>query len=266
MTGSLGDLTFYKKKDTGETIARMKHGPSRKQIMNDPRYEKLRLNGVEFAGRVRGGQLIVRALGPLRRIVKPYFSQSLHKPLSAIQVRDTKNKLGQRRISFSKHPVMLEGLTLNTGKDFAAMIYASIQCSISKTGETTVQMPELIPGISYRLNSSAPYFRIHAVLGAVPDLHLRNGKYASVVPGLSNPSVSESTPWLHTGSTIAPYTFHLVPKVVPAAKHFVWMLSVGIEFGFPITAYDIEPTLAQAAGKVLRVVSGGNAVEKSDIM
>jgi hypothetical protein len=37
------------------------------------------------------------------------------------------------------------------------------------------------------------------------------------------------------------------------------MLSVGIEFGFPITAYDIEPTLAQAAGKVLRVVRGGGA-------
>lgn len=54
-----------------------------------------------------------------------------------------------------------------------------------------------------------------------------------------------------------PHMFRLLPEFVPGTNDFVWMLSLGIEVGFPTATHRIQAVPNQGAAKVLRVVAGG---------
>ena len=262
MTGSLGNLSFYKVKGSNKVHARLKGGISKKRMKTDPSFAKSRLHQQEFARRILAGQLVAHALYPLRSIRDYDLVRSLHKPFKSIQDRDTKNKLGERGISLSEYPGMLEGLSLNGTNSLESIVAASIQYSIHDTGEAVVQIPELIPGINLHLPRTSQYYRIIAVLGTVPDLHHQDGKYVSSVPGLERSLCTyDMTDWFHSSSTMNSRTFRLVPTRVPVTSNVVWMLALGIELGQMKTFDQIETVEDHGAAKVLRITRGGTAGE-----
>lgn len=261
LLGSIGEYTFYKMKGSDKIIARRKGGPSRKQLKTGKNFMKTRLHSKEFAARVLGSKLVLRALDPLRSIANYNVATALHKPLKAIQDLDTINKLGRRRICFSEHPGILEGLSLNTENGLESMIVAPIKSRISATGEATVKIPRLVPGISLKVGPGFSYFRICVVLAAVPDLHLFKDGYDSPLPDLPITTyVHDTTPWLPVASISAPRTFSLAPEAVPSGNNFVWMLSLGLQFGYPTGPNGIQPIGDEGAAKVIAVIPGGKVL------
>ena len=262
MTGSLDNLSFYKVKGSNKVHVRLKAGVSKKRMQTDPSFAKSRLHQQEFAGRILAGQLVARATYPLRSIRNYDLVRALHAPFKAIQDRDTKNKLGERGISLSENPRMLEGLSLNRTNNLESIVAPSIQYSIHETGEAIVQIPELIPGINLHLPRTSQYYRIIAVLGTVPDIHHQNGKYVSSVAELQRSlCMYDMTDWFHSSSTMDSRTFRLAPTKVPVTNNVVWILSLGLEIGHMKIFDRIETVDDAGAAKILRIVPGGNAGE-----
>ena len=262
MTGSLGNLSFYKVKGSNKVHVRLKGGVSKERMKTDPSFAMSRLHQQEFAGRTLAGQLVAHATYPLRSIRNYDLVRALHAPFKAIQDRDTKNKLGERGISLSEYPRMLEGLSLNTTSNLESIVAPSIQHSISETGEAIVQIPELIPGINLHLPRTSQYYRIVAVLGAVPDIHHQNGKYVSSIPNLRRgPRIYDTTEWFHSSSIMDSRTFRLAPTDVLATSKVVWILSLGLEIGHMKVFDRIETVDDAGAARILRIVPGGNAGE-----
>jgi hypothetical protein len=264
MTGSLDNLSFYKVKGSNKVHVRRKGGVSKKRMKTDPNFAKLRLHQKEFAGRTIAGQMVAHATYPLRSIRNYNLVGALHKPFKAIQDRDPKNKLGERGISLSENPRLLEGLSLNTKRNLESIVAAPIQHSITETGEAIVQIPQLIPGINLHLSPTSQYYRIIAVLGAVPDIHFQNDKYVSSVPNLDRgPCIYDTTGWFHSSSNMDPHTFRLLPTEALATNNFVWMLSLGIEIGHQKTFDRIETADGEGAARILRIAPGGRTGESS---
>jgi hypothetical protein len=264
LTGSLGNLSFYKVKGSDKIHVRLIGGVSKKRMKTDPSFAKSRLHQQEFAGRILAGQLVARALHPLSSIRNYDLVRSLHTPFKAIQDRDTNNKLGERGISLSEYPRMLEGLSLNTTSNLESIVAPSIQHSISETGEAIVQVPQLIPGINLHLPPTSQYYRIIAVLGTVPDIHHQNGKYVSSVPELQRSlCMYDMTDWFHSSSTMDSRTFRLMPTKVPVSTNIVWMLALGVEIGHMKILDQIKTVEDKGAAKVLRIVRGGTAGEST---
>lgn len=264
MTGSLGNLSFYKVKGSNKVHVRLKGGVSKERMKTDPSFAKSRLHQQEFAGRTLAGQLVAHATYPLRFIRNYNLVRRLHAPFKAIQDLDAKNRLGERRISLSENPGILEGLSLNTKSNLDSIVAASIQHSISETGEGIVQVPQLIPGMNLHLPRTSQYYRIIAVLGTVPDIQFQNGKYVSSVPDLQRSlCMYDMTDWFHSSSTMDSRTFRLAPTDVPVTSNVVWMLSLGIEIGHMKILDQIKTVEDKGAAKVLRIARGGMAGEST---
>ncbi len=259
ISGRLGDYTFYKVK--GKTIMRQTGGLTKGRIKNGPKYINVRLNSMEFAGRVKGSKLILRALYPLRQIFDYSIAQVLHKPLREIQVLDTTNRRGQRSLCLSRYPDLLSELSLNSNRSLESTIGRIEQFGIEPNGKATIQIPNLVPGANLEIPKKHVYFRFCAVLSAIPDVHSIDGKYISALPDLDRSRVVyDTTPWLSADITFAGHTFNLVPELVPTRKDFAWMLALGVEFGTPTGARGIIPVKGEGAGRII-AVKGMNVIE-----
>lgn len=258
--GPVGEFTFYKVPGSNQIRVRRRAGPSREQIKTGKNFATVRLYNNEFAGRVLGSQLITRAFAPVKHVINYRLSQALHKPLQIFQNLDATNKLGERRICFSEHPTILTGFSLTKRKSLLSVIDADIQHHISETGAATIYIPPIRPNVNLFMPQGYSWFKISAVLASVPDLHVIEGKYASPLPDLPNTlHVSDTTPWLSAQRVIPGHTLRLTPRVIPASKNFVWMLSLAIEVGVAIDWEDFQTVKKLGAGMVLDVVPGGMA-------
>ena len=263
-TGSLDNLSFYKLSGSGKIVVRRKGGPSRKQVLKGRKFENTRLNAKEFAGRVLGSQMILRALLPVRRIFNYNVALALHKPLRAIQVLDPSNGKGRRAINLSLKPSFIEGFNLNTRNSLDSVIRTPIEARVSPEGRAVVRVPELVPGVNLMLPEKYPYYRIVISLAAVPDLLVEDKHYVSAVPDLSSTTYKEiETPWISIKNPSDESAFELTHPM-PVNTSFVWMLSLGIQVGFPSEFDDIRAVKKQGAGKILKVVPAGKAEAKAD--
>jgi hypothetical protein len=112
-TGSLYNISAYKRRDMDTIIIRSKGGPSKRMIKSKPSFDLTRRNNKEFGGRSTASRWIMRILYPLKPLSDYNISGPLNSILKPIQEMDTVSELGKRNIGLSKNPRLPEGFQLN---------------------------------------------------------------------------------------------------------------------------------------------------------
>src|SRR5258705_9463744 len=170
-TGSLHNISAYKRRDMDTIIIRLKGGPSKKMIKSKPSFDLTRRNNKEFGGRSTASMCIRRALRPLKPLSDYNISGPLNSALKPIQEMDTVSEWGKRNIQLSRNPRLLEGFQLNRRNLFESVLRSPLSFTLSKDEmKASLEIPELIPGNNFFPVAQYPVYRWQAVLGVIPDL------------------------------------------------------------------------------------------------
>ncbi len=252
-TGSLGDLSFYRMKGVDKVIVRSKGGPSRAQIQKSPKFESTRKLNAEFGGRAVASKWIMQMLWPQKALADYNIAGPLNSIMRHVQNMDTEYPQGERSIILSTNRQVLEEFPLNRQNSFNTIIRTALTSSFSREECTaTLQIPELLPGISFVTREKHPMFSIQAVLGIVPDLMYDHHRYRPVRDEYASMTyTTQVTPW-HPVLKGAPATeLKLKLGMMPPNDAFTLMLSVGIRFGTLQDAATIVQVPNAGAAKIL---------------
>ena len=96
--GTLDDLTFYKGKEG--YLIRTKGGVSGDRIKTDPRFQRTRENGSEFANSAKSGKLLRRAIRTMLKDAKDNgVTARLTQAMSKVKNKDTTSARGSRSVA-----------------------------------------------------------------------------------------------------------------------------------------------------------------------
>lgn len=270
-TGSLGNISAYRRKDSDKVILRRKGGATKKKIKTAKSFERTRESNAEWAG-------CAKAAGCLRDLllrIAPVADYNLSGPLTALaknmQIRDDVNIRGERAIFFSRFAHILEGFQLNKKKSFESVLRGAIQVEFDIHNRTAiVQLPEIIHGINFHPVGNYAAWRLVVTLGSLPDLVFYNKTYAAF-PEMYTYRQLEKTwysEWQYGTKKIAPQTCTIqLPDLADIFKNNntkqqeetpfnitdALVVAVGITFGTPVTDQQIKTNKYVGAGKILRV-------------
>lgn len=149
ITGSLGNLSFYLRKDSEKFLVRTKGGPTKEQIKNDPNFERTRENMSEFGGRAAASKQIMNAVRELKLLADYNIAASLQPLLAAIQKFDQESKRGQRHIFLSRQAQWLADLEFNKKNPINSIVRNPPVFTIDRAAaNATIEIPELLPGLN----------------------------------------------------------------------------------------------------------------------
>lgn len=128
LTGSVGNLSFYKTQDG--YIVRRKYGPSARRIKTDPAYARTRENNAEFARAGKATRLMRLAFASLLPSMSDNrVSGRLTREFLKIIKSDTRNPRGERNVADGDNS-LLEGFEFNVhgslSKSFRAPFTTSV--------------------------------------------------------------------------------------------------------------------------------------------
>jgi hypothetical protein len=251
ITGSLGILSLYKRKDSDKTIARTKGGATRKQIQKSPKFELTRLNNDEFGDAARGGCEIRWAMLHVRHLADYNFTPTLNALCRTIMKQDEQSALGLRRIEFSKFRHLLDGFNLNKRHPFSNVVKQPVFCTIDRnTASATVQFADLMPGINLSLPWQYPMYRLILSIGVLEDGHgMQQGADTRIQPLINQPV---TTAWRLTAQAYKGETITLQPDLPRKLRNVeTLVVSIGIEMGTLISDAVIERVKNAGCAKIL---------------
>lgn len=254
--GSIEDLSIYKMRGVEDPIVRRKGGPSKQKIQTDPNLEQVRNSIAEFGGRAQASKWIMWAL----RLQKPLADYNIAGPLNAlmtpVQKMDTTSDYGQRNVRLSAYRPILNGFSMNRHNTFDSTVRFPVTHILNRaTGQATVYLPDLMPGISFFAPESFPWFSIQVTLGIVPDIIYRPqpiGKYGPTHPDYGSlPTLHAATAWQPVAQGAAATTIELKYEAVPPDEQYTWVLAIGIRYGIQYNTHEIWQAKRAGCAKVL---------------
>ena len=253
-TGSIADLTFYKRKDSGKTIVRLKTGPTRKQIQHDPRFRRTDNMCDEWKGCTRSTQWVRRTLHPLDDARDYNFVTQVSKLLKPVQKADAQGVYGQRSVWLSQHRHLLEGFTITLKTPFETLLRTPLACTLAKeTGSARVEIPPIITGMNFHPHTPHPYFRIMASLGVVPDIHYTPSGYAPKMPtGRDLPQVA-ATGWSGVKKGMEATVLELQLPYTVSYPTYSLVLAVAITFCTPDVLGNIQGVKYCGSGHIASI-------------
>jgi hypothetical protein len=251
ITGSLGVLSLYKRKDSDKIIARTKGGPTRKQIQKSPKFERTRLNNDEFGDAAKGGCEIRRAIFQIRHLADYNFTPTLNSLCRSIQKLGTEKLTRSRIMQFSEYRHLLDGFNLNRRHVFNHLVKPPIYCTIDRTTTTaTVHIPELLPGINLSLPWQYPMYRLVLSLGVINNGWGADSDRIANAPLLLNQPAT--TGWRLAAQNYKEETIIVEPDIPKKLRDDQTLLvSIGIEMGTLISDAVIERVKYAGSGKIL---------------
>ncbi|PWV56463.1 hypothetical protein [Chitinophaga sp. S165] len=251
ITGSLGILSLYKRKDSDKIIARTKGGPSRKQIQKSPKFARTRLNNDEFGDAAKGGCFIRGAIFQIRHLADYNFTPTLNALCRSIFKLDMEKPIGARIMHFSQYRHLLDGFNLNRRYPFNAVVKPPVYSSIDRdTATATIHIPELLPNINLTLPWQYPMYRIILSIGIIEDGLGADSGYIAKTPLLLNQPAT--TGWRLATQTYKEETIVVQPDIPKKLRDGQTLLvSIGIEMGTLISDSVIERVKHAGSGKIL---------------
>ena len=254
-TGSLGNVTAYKRRDSDAVIIRQKGGPTKKQIKTSHSFDIVRRNNAEFGGRSTAVKWIRRVLWPQKAMADYNFTALLNSLLKPIQEMDTVSGYGKRNILFSTNPKLLEGFSLNRRSTFDSVIRNPVTSTIDKdTGTATLIIPALLPGINFFVTGRYSAYSIVCALGILPDFIYNANAYTPLLQYDSIPlPVVHTTDWLPVVHVSPQLEINLQLPNLPATLPFTLLLSTGIRYCTLREKGEMEPVKYGGAAKIHHV-------------
>ncbi len=176
-----------------------------------------------------------------------------------VQKMDAEGDYGQRNIRLSAYPHILNGLSLNRNNPFDSTVRFPVTYSFSReTATAVVQLPDLIPDISFFAPEKYPWFSIIVTLGIVPDIiYMGNPmhKYDITHPGYhQSPEFHAKTDWFPVAQGATATTLELKYDAVPPDDHYTLVLAIGVRYGTQYNTNEIRQAKYAGCAKVLEVV------------
>jgi hypothetical protein len=255
-TGSIGELSAYRMRGSEKIILRTKSGPGRKQIKLNPNYEMTRLNNEEWKGCIMAGKNIRAAMYAVKHLADYNFSGKLNSLCKNIQLDDTMNKKGTRSVLLSQTRYKLEGFSLNLKNTTESIMRHPLDCTIDRdAGKATIDIPIMVPGINFYNPFIQPLYRFIIVLGAVSDIVYDPGKkiYAPVTKELPSPAV-EYTDWRSCKENSPAQHLSLSLSNWQNEPDASLLLSLGIEFGTPVSQAEVKHVKYAGAARLMKMV------------
>lgn len=194
-TGSLGNLSAYRMKGSDKIVVRTKGGPSKKQIAKGKQFDIVRRNNAEFSRRSKASAIVIRALQPLRAVADHRISAPMNALLKKIQLLDTTSDFGERDISLSRWPALLEGFSFNQVNSFDTTLTAPVKTVIQTASDTiTVTIPAVVPGVNFRPSDQYSFYQFVVAAGLVPDMVWSGNGYQKAAASMM--TTYKRTEWL----------------------------------------------------------------------
>jgi hypothetical protein len=269
ITGSLGNLSFYKMRGVDKIVVRKKGGAPKEYVKKSPTFKVPRLNMREFGGCSKMGKEVRLMMHPVRTLSDYNFSGFINKALKIVQKQDGTGELGQRSIMLSKYPGLLAGFQLNKATTFDSVLRTPLTYTLDrKTLSARVNIPALLRDINFHPNNRHARFCIDVSLGIVPDFTF------DPLEGAYKPSAwyttmfapqSVSSPWYPAlkGSPATSLELTLTDQV-PADESYSLMLTVGVRYGSPMEDDVVKDVKRAGVAKVIAVAGRPEDEEPGD--
>jgi hypothetical protein len=269
ITGSLGNLSFYKMRGVDKIVVRKKGGAPREYVKKSPTFKVPRLYMREFGGCSKMGKEVRFMMHPVRALSDYNFSGFINKALKIVQKQDGTGELGQRSIALSKYPGLLAGFQLNKATTFDSVLRTPLTYTLDRnTLSARVNIPALLRDINFHPNNRHARFCIDVSLGIVPDFTF------DPLEGAYKPSAwyttmfapqSVSSPWYPAlkGSPATSLEITLTDQV-PADESYSLMLTVGVRYGSPMEDDVVKDVKRAGVAKVIAVAGRPEGEEPVD--
>jgi hypothetical protein len=246
--GTIDKLTAYTMRNTEGIIVRRKGGHSRKKLKTHESFVNVRRNNAEFGGRAKTTSHIRMALVPQKNIADYPFIGELNKLLVTVQHADRESEWGQRNIFLTRQPSLLCGFELNRKNSFSSIVRSPLEYNINRdTGEASVQLPDLLPGINLFIPGAYPFFSIRASLGIIPDMVFTEHGYKPAVDMKNiGRNIDTTTEWLPSRNGLRKQSLSLQLKELPDGNAWTLILAIGIQLAQ--VGSDGMPTQAKYVG------------------
>lgn len=252
-TGTIGNLSAYKRRGSDTIILRTKGGASKQKIKKSPAFANTRKINAEFGGRATATKWIRRMIHQQKPLADFNFTGALNALLKPIQEMDRRNELGKRNILFTKNPKLLQGFNLNKKNLFDSIIRNPCSFSLSRDKlQARIDIPALIPGINFFVPGRYPMYCIITQLGILPDLFyspngykLSKPRYVDLYP------VTASTAWHPSLEGSPASSLEIALTTAAPDTSFTVLLSLGICFGTISTDNQVKQIKYAGASKIL---------------
>ena len=254
ISGTLDGLSIYKMVGVKEPVVRRKGGASGQRIKKDDCFVNTRRVNMEFGGRGTASGHVLGAFQPLRPGGRT--TGEINRVLAAVQKRDTSASWGRRSVALSKCPQLLQGLNISRRLEWQDVVKGELLHAIDRAElSALLEVPPLLPGVNCTHLKSYPFFRVLAVLGAVPDLYYDEqlGQYAPEKGFAPVGTVYVLTPWLPTARAAEAYTLELALPRHPGVERFTLLLSAAVEYGRAGLDGEVDMVPGAVASRILAV-------------
>ena len=255
-TGSLGNISAYRRKGSDKIIVRTKGGAKKARIKKDANFASTRRINSEFGGRATASKFLMQAIGPLRPLADYNIAGPLNALTRPIQAMDTVSAWGERNINFTALPHLLEGFNVNNRTPFYSIIQNPLSYELAKTAGTgLVRFPALIPGVNFFVPEQYAFYQLLVSVGFVSNVVYTPYGYRALYDFSSHAQLTDSA-WhsVKTGSPAENLEAKWTQPIDAAIlQETIMILSVGIRFGRPEYG-SINPFQSVGGGILLGVV------------
>jgi hypothetical protein len=252
-TGSLSNISAYKRRDSNKIILRTKGGATKRKIKTHPHFERTRQLNKEFGGRSSVSEYIMRVLHAIKFIADYNIAGPLNTLLRPVQAFDSKSVFGQRHVMLSHHPYLVEGFNINRASPFDSMIRNAIQYSISRdTSSGSVTFPRLLPKFNFILpDGNYPYFQLHVVMGMVPDALFMGDRYR-IMGDYECANIKEvESAWFLSSADIPSQQLEIQLQPTEYPLSYSLMMAAGVSFGMVGADGQIKPVKYVGSAKIV---------------
>ena len=199
LTGSVGNLSFYKTQDG--YIVRRKYGPSARRIKTDPAYARTRENNAEFARAGKATRLMRQAFAPLLPSMSDNrVSGRLTREFLRVIKSDARNPGGERNVSHGNN-ALLEGFEFNVHGSLSNSLRAAFTASVD-SGNASINVAEFNSSKSVFAAEGATHFRLRSAAAVIN--FIENSWQATTADSEALPLESTLVPALHLEHKLAP--------------------------------------------------------------
>jgi hypothetical protein len=253
--GKIGDLSFYKMKGVDKTIIRRAYGHTREKIKTDPNLDIVRRENSEFAGRSKAGRYLRGAFCVLQPLGDYNIAGTLTGLMKPVQEFDTVNEFSKRNIILSAHPHYVKGFSLNKKHPFDSVVRYPVTATIDRETLTAkVQLPDLIPNISFVPPVNHPYYALRITLGIVPDIVYEGDRYVPVHSSYPDNGVKYiNTEWFPLLKGSPAMEVEVQHDFFPPDTNFTLVVAIGVFYGVLKAEGTIDQAPYVGSAKVLEV-------------
>lgn len=252
--GNLKGLSAYQMRGCEGIVLRESFGPSKKDIETKPSYDLTRRNIKEFGGCSTAGKWVRKAFLPLKALSDYNLSSPINALLKSIQKMDQSSEWGKRHVRISLAPQLLEGFNFNRRFPFDSVVRNPVHCSLDRASvSAVVDVPALLPALTFQAPNGHAYYRIVLTLGIVPDLYYNLPRYQPLGNYDHFFPVMTQTEWYACKTGSPPQTLELGLSSKPENEAFSLLLSIGIQMGAVGVSGQLEPVPYNGCGKILAV-------------